>query len=388
MNAVLAEPDIKIARHSQLRGLSCLRCSAHYPVHLLHEGCPSCRIQGHFVSLQAAYDSEPDFGCVNQPYPEPFTLQEGSTPCTPSPLLAEAAGVAQIWIKDESRNPMGSHKDRMSAIGVTQALEMGAHTLVLASSGNAAISAARYAQAAGLHCEVACYAGMPRAYVEALDALGADRFDFADNAGRWAFVNARAAQPGYLALTNHHLPALGSAPLAVEGYKVIAQECVEQGCMPSDVVVPTARGDLAWGIFAGFQELLQSQSIEVLPKIWIVEPFARLTHVLNGQALHASYSGQTAQFSTAGATVTYLQYQAATASGGGAVVVSDGAAKATREQLATLGISAELCAAAALAAVSQLRKQTVLQANSEVLWLLTADASRDPSLSPDSDSVT
>jgi threonine synthase len=387
--SALSDTDVRaFQRNSHLAGLQCLRCAARYPVQLLHEGCPACRVQGHFVSLRAAYACKPEAGCVNQPYAQPFTLEEGGTPCTLSLTLAHMSGVGQLWIKDESRNPTGSHKDRMSAIGITKALEMGAHTVVLASSGNAAISAARYAQAAGLRCEVACYADMPSAYVQELDALGAQRFDFADNAGRWAFVSARAAQPGYLALTNHHLPALGSAPLAVEGYKLIAQECFAQGCLPSDVMVPTARGDLAWGVFAGFQELLQSGSIAELPKIWIVEPFARLSEVLSGQSLHASYLGQTAQFSTAGATVTYLQYQAVTASDGGAVVVSDDAASAAREILAALGISAELCAAAAFAAVGQLKKQGELQASSQVLWLLSANASRDPSLASDSDSLT
>ncbi len=386
MSAVLAESVVTFKRSPSLKGLECLRCNATYPVHLLHEGCPACRSQGHFVSLRAAYDSGPLLGSVSQPYAQHFTLEEGDTPCKPSRDLAQLAGVAQVWIKDESRNPTGSHKDRMSAVGITQALEIGAHTVVLASSGNAALSAAHYARAAGLRCEVACYAGMPKEYVEALDALGAQRFDFADNAGRWAFVSERAAQSGYLALTNHHLPALGSAPLAVEGYKLIAEECLAQGCVPSDVVVPTARGDLAWGIFAGFQELLKSGGVSKLPKIWIVEPFARLTQVLNGQSLHGNFAGSTAQFSTAGATVTYLQYQAATASGGGAIVVGDDAARIAQAQLAALDISSELCAAAAFAAIQQLIARGALQAQSQVLWLLTSNASRDPSLTSSSTS--
>ena len=153
--------------------------------------------------------------------------------------------------------------------------------------------------------------------------------------------------------------------------------------MPTDVVVPTARGDLAWGIYAGFAELVQSGSIAALPRIWIVEPFARLSHALAGLSLHAHYAGQTAQLSTAGATVTYLQYQAATVSGGGAVVVGDDCARAARQLLAAQGISAELCAAAAFAGVSQLRQQSLLHGSSQVLWLLTANASRDPSLPDD-----
>jgi threonine synthase len=314
----------------------------------------------------------------------PSALGEGNTPCKASDALANAAGVAQLWIKDESRNPTGSHKDRMSAIGITQTLEMGAHTIVLASSGNAAISAARYAQAAGLRCEVAAYDGLPKPYADLVEQYGAIRHSFADNRSRWEFVRERSQQLGYLALTNFSLPALGSAPLAIEGYKLIAQECVEQDVLPTDVMVPTARGDLAWGIFAGFSELLQAGRIAQLPRIWIVEPFARLSKVLGGGDLHANHPGHTVQFSTAGATVTYLQYQAATRSQGGAVVVSDEAAHASRQSLMASGISAELCAVAAFAAIGQWRTQQRLDANSRVLWLLTANATLDPSYRPTS----
>jgi threonine synthase len=382
MSALHLAPS-SFQRSASLTGLQCLRCQAHYPLSLKHEGCPACKVNGMFVSLCAAYlpaqSSDVSALKVEMPYAQSFSLGEGSTPCLERTDLAAQSAVAALWVKDESRNPTGSHKDRMSAIGVTQALEMGAHTLVLASSGNAAISAARYAQAAGLRCEVATYAGLPDAYAQLLREYGAEQHAFEDNAGRWAFVRERSAQPGYLALTNYHLPALGSAPLAVEGYKAIAQECFDEGIMPTDVMVPTARGDLAWGIYAGFSELLDAGLLSTLPRIWIVEPFARLSKVLEGASLHTSFTGQTAQFSTAGATATYLQYQAATASGGGAVVVDDVAAAGARHQLIRNGISAELCAAAAYAAIDALVERKTLTSHSRVLWILTANASRDPS---------
>ncbi len=362
--------------------LACLHCEARFPITLRHEGCPVCRAAGLHVSLRAAYMQPERGSLVHQPYAQPFSLGEGETPCTVSSFFADALGVAQLWIKDESSNPTGSHKDRMSAIGITQALDMGAHTVVLASSGNAAISAARYAQAAGLRCEVAAYDGLPKPYADLLDQYGAIRHSFPDNNSRWAFVRERAQLPGYLALTNFSLPALGSAPLAIEGYKLIAQECVDENVLPTDIVVPTARGDLAWGIFAGFSELLLSGRTAALPRIWIVEPFARLSKVLNGGNLHASYPNHTAQFSTAGATVTYLQYQAATSSEGGAVVVRDEAAHAARAKLMARGISAELCAAAGFAAIGRLRSEGRINAQSRVLWLLTANASLDPSYKP------
>lgn len=369
-------------RNAALAGLQCLRCQRVYPLALANDGCEACKAQGVHVSLAASYSTALPGNAhppSHAPYLKFFTLGEGDTPLLTSFELASWAGVDRLSIKDESRNPTGSHKDRMSALGVTQALDFGAHTIVLASSGNAAVSAAHYAQAAGLACEVATYDAMPAVYAGKLDASGAKRHSFADNAGRWNFVGQRAHQPGYLALTNYHLPALGSAPLAIEGYKRIAHESHAQGGVPDHVVVPTARGDLAWGIYAGFRDMLQAGQIQRLPRLWVVEPFARLTAVLGGADMHDSYLGHTDQFSTAGATVTYLQWQAATVTGGGAVAVPDSAAREARRQMTQAGISAELCAAAGLAAVRQMRDRNAISSDAHVLMILTASAAADPS---------
>jgi threonine synthase len=370
--------QLPIPRNPRLQALECLRCGELYPLSLAHCGCAKCASQGVYTSLRASYDKQPD---VSQymPYAPVVSLGQGNTPLIASPALAQTIDVAQLQIKDESSNPTGSHKDRMSAIGISQALDFGAHTIVLASSGNAAVSAARYAQAVGLVCEVATYDGMPKAYADQLDSYGAKRFSFADNAGRWNFVAQRAQMPGYFALSNYHMPALGSAPLAIEGYKAIAYECHASGYVPEHIMVPTARGDLAWGICAGFTDLLNAKQIKAMPKIWVVEPFARLSLVLQGGNLHNNYGGNTAQFSTAGSTVTYLQWQAANASGGGAVVVSDAAARDARRLLTQQGFSAELCAAAGLAGAQQLRQKSSIAAHEQVLLILTANSSLDPS---------
>ncbi|MDR6886880.1 MULTISPECIES: pyridoxal-phosphate dependent enzyme [Variovorax] len=365
-------------RNPRLQGFRCLRCDAPYSLGLANDGCPACRAMGIHVGLRASY--LPDSGSpLPMPYAPGFTLGEGGTPLVDMPGLARQLGVARLALKDESCNPTGSHKDRMTAVGVAQALDFGAHTLVLASSGNAAISAAHYAWAAGLACEVATYEGLPSAYARQLDSLGARRYTFADNAGRWAFVRERSQHADYFALTNYRLPALGSAPLAIEGYKPIALECLNEGGLPDHVVIPTARGDLAWGIYAGFRDLLAAGRIARLPRLWLVEPFARLSRVLAGGALNGTYLGHTAQFSTAGSTVTYLQWQAAVASGGGAVVVSDDQARAARQKLTAAGVSAELCAAAGLDAARQLREGGAIAGDAHVVLMLTANASRDPS---------
>jgi threonine synthase len=187
-------------RNPQLTGFACLRCGAHYQLALVHTGCIRCASLGLHISLRANYRKQPSVSHYT-PYTTAVSLGEGNTPLTAPHALAQTVGLENLHIKDESHNPTGSHKDRMSAIGITQALDFGAHTVVLASSGNAAVSAAHYAHASGLSCEVATFKGMPTAYAKQLDNYGAKRFIFADNDSRWAFVAQRALQPGYFALT-------------------------------------------------------------------------------------------------------------------------------------------------------------------------------------------
>ncbi len=368
-------------RNPRLLGLACLRCARKFSIVNRHVGCEPCKAEGHYVSLAADYERDAD-AYRYLPYLEAHHLGEGNTPCLEQPALARLLGVQKLSIKDESQNPTGSHKDRMSAYGIAQAIEGNAHTIVLASSGNAAVSAAMYASALGLGCEVAAYTSLYPPYEEALSALGAKCFRFSDNAQRWAFVAERSKNARYFALTNHQLPAIGSAPLSIEGYKAIAYECYENSSIPDHVLVPTARGDLAWGIAAGFKDLLDAKRITTIPKIWIVEPFARLSNVLDGSSLHDNFNGSTEQFSTAGATVTYLQKYVVKQSNSGAVVVDDASAKKARKHFLQLGMEPELCAAATLDAAFQLKEKNLIQPTEHVMLIMTANADRDPSYSP------
>lgn len=85
------------------------------------------------------------------------TLNEGHTPLIRADRLAEAiapgAGLA-LYLKYEGLNPTGSFKDRGMTAAVTHAVQEGAHTIICASTGNTAASAAAYAARAGLRCLV------------------------------------------------------------------------------------------------------------------------------------------------------------------------------------------------------------------------------------------
>lgn len=85
------------------------------------------------------------------------TLNEGNTPLIRADRLAEAiapkAGL-KLYLKFEGLNPTGSFKDRGMTAAMTQAVHEGAKTVICASTGNTAASAAAYAARAGVRCLV------------------------------------------------------------------------------------------------------------------------------------------------------------------------------------------------------------------------------------------
>ena len=87
------------------------------------------------------------------------TLNEGNTPLIPAPRLAEELAPGRglrLFLKYEGLNPTGSFKDRGMTAAITQAVREGAQTVICASTGNTAASAAAYAARAGLRCLVLC----------------------------------------------------------------------------------------------------------------------------------------------------------------------------------------------------------------------------------------
>ncbi len=85
------------------------------------------------------------------------TLNEGNTPLIHAPRLAEQVAPGRelrLFLKYEGLNPTGSFKDRGMTAAITQAAREGAETVICASTGNTAASAAAYAARAGLRCLV------------------------------------------------------------------------------------------------------------------------------------------------------------------------------------------------------------------------------------------
>ncbi|MFC4060067.1 pyridoxal-phosphate dependent enzyme [Planomonospora corallina] len=173
------------------------------------------------------------------------TLGEGGTP------LIEIGDGA--YLKDESRNPTWSHKDRLNRCTVSAAVRMDAPGVVVASSGNHGASAAAFAARAGLRCIVLTSPDAPPAVRSFVDSYGAVVLPLPQES-RWPLMRQITDRLGYHPVSNLTVTHTGHA-FGPEGYKTIAYEIFTEIGVPAAVFTPTGYGELLFGVWKGFAEL-------------------------------------------------------------------------------------------------------------------------------------
>jgi threonine synthase len=180
---------------------------------------------------------------------EIVTLGEGSTPLLPARRLSERMS-AEIWLKWEGANPTGSFKDRGMTVAVTQALADGAGSVVCASTGNTAASAAAYAARAGLEAVILQPEGaVARGKLAQARAVGATvetRASFEQALEEAKELEARGT----------HVLVNSLNPLRLQGQKTAAFELVEElGGAPDVLALPYGGGGNLCAYALGFREL-------------------------------------------------------------------------------------------------------------------------------------
>src|SRR5256885_14534719 len=100
----------------------------------------------------------------------PVTAGEGDTPLRP---VKSFPHLRNIWVKDETRNPTGTFKDRGASLAVTTLSKLGVKDLVLSSEGNAGCSFVLYSHLADIDCSVFLPRQANPAKVELSRKLGA-----------------------------------------------------------------------------------------------------------------------------------------------------------------------------------------------------------------------
>jgi len=180
--------------------------------------------------------------------------EPGGTRLVRADHLARELGMGTLWVKDERGNPTHSFKDRVVAVALAAATELGYKVLACPSTGNLANAVAAAAARAGVRSVVlipadleqqkiaatAIYGGTMAAVDGTYDDVNRLASELADEREDWAFVNVNVR------------------PYYAEGSKTIGFEIAEQlgWRLPAQIVVPVASGAQLVKIDKAFRELI------------------------------------------------------------------------------------------------------------------------------------
>lgn len=291
------------------------------------------------------------------PLADGISLGEGGTPLIDAGKLAASIGLkAPLLLKDESRNPTWSHKDRLNLCTVSAAIAGGARGIAAASSGNHGAAAAAYAARMGLPCVIVTSRGGQPAFRTLLQALGAHQV-VVERERRWPVLQRIIDHTGFFPVSNLTRYHTGN-PYGPEGYKTIAYEIFLQmgRDLPGTVVVPTGYGELLYGLAKGFWELQHLGITDRVPRILSAEPQARgpLARALQSNAAAMEVEARPTIAAGIGCTVSSFRgVQAIRTSLGRALTCSDDSLRSMRDLLSRQGIFQEYSGVAGLAALQE-----------------------------------
>jgi len=262
--------------------LKCVKCGREYEESEILYTCRDCGIDG-ILDVILDYDSikremTRDYFRHNTDYslwrylpsiPIDDTkgiqpLQVGWTPLYEIQNLSKEIGLKSIYMKDDSRNPTASLKDRASAVGVAKAIELGRKVICAASTGNAASSLSGFAASAGIETFIFVPETAPEAKVTQLLIYGSNVFlvkGTYDEAVELCFKASK--EFGW------YNRSCAINPYLVEGKKTVAYEICEQlGWKAPDIaVVAVGDGCTIAGVWKGFLECYKLGLIDRLPRI-------------------------------------------------------------------------------------------------------------------------
>ncbi len=176
------------------------------------------------------------------PVTEPSThYAVGWTPLLPASRLGGAIGVERLYLKDDTRNPTLSFKDRPVALALARALELGLDTLACASTGNLAGAVAAAAAHSGLRAFVFVPETTEAGKIASAAAYGATVVRVCGTYDQVNRLCGRLADEHGWGFVNFTL-----RPYYAEGSKTLLFECAEQlgWELPHHVVVPVGSGAL------------------------------------------------------------------------------------------------------------------------------------------------
>jgi threonine synthase len=191
-------------------------------------------------------------------------LGTGFTPLVRADRLAAALGLGEVWLKNDTRNPTNSFKDRVVSVALSKALEFGFKVAACASTGNLANSVAAHAARAGMRSYVFVPSDLEQGKIVTTAVYGGNLVAINGNYDDVNRLCAELASIYEWAFVNVNM-----RPYYAEGSKTLAFETAEQlgWSVPDHVVVPVASGSLLTKIRKGFDELYKVGLLDEEPHV-------------------------------------------------------------------------------------------------------------------------
>jgi len=302
------------------------------------------------------------------------SMGEGGTPLHKAQRLAEKIGLNQVFLKDETRNPTNSFRDRCGALMVSNALDLKFDSVICASSGNIGASLAAYCAKSNLICHIV----VPKmvdmgkmAQMLIYDAVIEEHGEILDESLERAKSVAEE--------TSWYQASAELNPLVIEAQKTIAYEVAEQTGVPDWFVVSIGSGGTIYSIWKGFQELHALGKIEALPRMVGVqaEGCAPIVDAYQKEKKETFSRIQKPSTHALGILVAnplngVWALKALKESRGIAISVSDPEIFVAEQEIARLeGIFAEPASSATIAALKKLSSQGVIKPRDKVVCLIT-----------------
>lgn len=317
------------------------------------------------------------FSAVETKYYPPYPLVP--TPFFKTLRLGFEFGFSNVWIKNDGLCPSGSLKDRASFLMVAEANRIDEHTIVAASTGNAASALAAVCASAAKQAVIFAPHTAPKAKLLQMILYGAKVIPVRgtyDDAFRLSLEYTQTRK-GLNRNTAYH-------PLTIEGKKTAGLEIFAQNRMktPDAILVPTGDGVIISGIYKAFYDLKIAGLIEHLPKLICVQ--AESSDAIHRYINSGKYSDAVKPVTVADSiSVTtpsnaHMARRAVLESGGFSITVSDEEIMEGQKLLArTTGIFAEPSCSATVAALKKISAAGTLTHGEHIVLMITGHGLKD-----------
>ena len=359
--------------------LKCSRCSATFGPYPPRHRCSECggpleyvydlrRLRGaKFTRLRGIWR----YASLLPQTEHRVTLGEGGTPLHKAARLTDRLKLKEVYLKDETRNPTNSFRDRSAALMVSNAIDLGYSHVVCASNGNMGASIAAYCAKSGLTAHVIVPRNVDVGKLVQMVMYNARIEEYGDTVDE-SIVRAErlVEETGWYQAT----PELN--PLTIEAQKTISYEVAEEVGDVGWFIVPVGSGGTLYSIWKGMREAVELGMLETAPRMVGVQArgcspivYAHVEGVLKPTPRPATMALGILVRNPLNAE---LAIRAVRESGGVMVEVSDREILRAERELARLeGVFAEPASSATIAGLKKLVRRGTISVDDRVVCLIT-----------------